>query len=343
MSAAGIKSFCPVTAAARTRRFFGLVGTGIARYTLRQTVLVRSAGNRDPFGARESHGSSDEEGVPLSVAAETKRMTVPRLRARKGGVPIVVLTAYSTPMARQLDPHVDCLLVGDSVGMVLYGYESTLPVSLEIMIAHGGAVVRGSRQALVVVDLPFGSYQESPVQAFASAARVMRETGCQAVKLEGGREMVETIRFLTERGVPVMGHVGLTPQSIHCLGGYNSRGRDAAGAERILADAEAVAAAGAFAMVVEGVVQTLAVEITRRVNVPTIGIGASPACDGQVLVSEDMLGLFTGFRPKFVKAFAELAPMIDQAVRSYAEDVRTRRFPGPEQCYSAAGQRGAGE
>jgi 3-methyl-2-oxobutanoate hydroxymethyltransferase len=273
--------------------------------------------------------------------AGAQRVTVPELRARKGGSPIVMLTAYTAPMARALDPHVDALLVGDSLGMVLYGMESTLGVSLDMMVAHGRAVVRGSAHACVVVDLPFGSYQESPAAAFRSAARVIGETGAAAVKLEGGAEMADTVRFLTERGVPVMGHVGLVPQSLHVLGGYRARGRQSDEATRILAGARAVAEAGAFSLVIEGTVEPLARAITAAVAVPTIGIGASPACDGQVLVSEDVLGLFGVFTPKFVKRYANLGEEIEKAARAFAADVRAGRFPGPEHCFGAPKDNGA--
>jgi 3-methyl-2-oxobutanoate hydroxymethyltransferase len=268
----------------------------------------------------------------MSAQSDIKRLTVPQLRARKGEVPIVSLTAYTTPVARLLDPHVDVLLVGDSLGMVVYGLDSTLGVTLEMMIAHGQAVMRGSQRACVVVDMPFGSYQESPQTAFRAAARLLAETGVQAVKLEGGAEMAETIAFLTARGVPVMGHVGLTPQSVNVLGGFRTQGRDEGTARRVLTDAEAVAAAGAFAVVVEGTVESLAREITTRIPIPTIGIGASPYCDGQVLVVDDVLGIFTDFTPKFVRRYAELGPQIGAAAAAFATDVRNRRFPGPEHC-----------
>jgi len=262
-------------------------------------------------------------------------MTVPAIRARKGGAPIVCLTAYTTPMARLLDPAVDLLLVGDSLGMVLYGLDSTLGVTLEMMIAHGAAVVRGAATACVIVDLPFGSYQESPGVAFRAAARVMKETGAAGVKLEGGIAMAETIAFLSGRGIPVMGHVGLLPQSHHAAGGYRVQGRDGDDARRLIADAEAVAEAGAFAIVIESTVEALARRMTEAVPVPTIGIGASPACDGQVLVSEDALGLFTEFTPRFVKRYAALGEAVREAALAYADDVRARRFPGPEHCFGA--------
>ena len=272
----------------------------------------------------------------MSAQTEIKRITVPQMRARKGEAPIVVLTAYTTPMARLLDPHVDILMVGDSLGMVVYGMDSTLGVTLEMMINHGKAVMRGAQRACVVIDLPFGSYQESPEIAFRNAARVLSETGAQAVKLEGGAEMAPTIDFLTKRGVPVMAHVGLTPQSINTLGGFRTQGRDDATARRVLADAEAVARAGAFTVVVEGTVETLAREITTRIPIPTIGIGASPSCDGQVLVIDDVLGVFADFTPKFVKRFAELGPLISEAAATYAAEVRARKFPGPEHCFGGA-------
>ena len=263
----------------------------------------------------------------------SERITVPDIRAHKGGVPLVCLTAYTTPMARLLDPHVDLLLVGDSLGMVIYGFTSTLPVTLEMMIAHGAAVMRGAKRACVIVDMPFGSYQESPAAAFRNAARVMAETGCEGIKIEGGAEMAETVAFLTARGVPVLGHVGLMPQSVHATGGYKARGREKQDAARILADAEAVADAGAFAIVIESTVETLAHQITREVAVPTIGIGASPACDGQILVTDDLIGLFPDFTPRFVKRYAEVGAEVGRAVQSYAADVRDRRFPGPEQLF----------
>jgi 3-methyl-2-oxobutanoate hydroxymethyltransferase len=251
----------------------------------------------------------------------------------KGGAPIVGLTAYTAPIAQLLDPHVDFLLVGDSVGMVVYGFESTVPVTVDMMIAHGAAVVRGSSRALVVVDLPFGSYQESREQAFRTASRIMAETGCAAIKLEGGAEMAETVRFLVQRGVPVMGHVGLLPQSVNATGGFKVQGRGQHQAERVGADAAAIADAGAFSLVIEGTVEPVARAITEAVSIPTIGIGASPTCDGQILVTEDVLGLFTQFKPRFVKRYAELAPLIAAAAAEYAADVRARRFPGPEHCF----------
>jgi 3-methyl-2-oxobutanoate hydroxymethyltransferase len=276
----------------------------------------------------------------MSAQTKTRRLTVRDIRARKGGEPIVCLTAYTTPIARLLDPHVDILLVGDSLGMVLYGMETTLGVTLDMMINHTKAVVRGSSRACVVIDMPFGSYQESPAQAFRNCARAMAESGAAAVKLEGGREMAETIAFLETRGIPVFAHIGLKPQSVHAAGGFRSHGGTDAEAESILADAHAVAEAGAFAMVVEGTVESLARKITEEVSIPTIGIGASPACDGQVLVSDDMLGLFADFTPKFVKRYADLGPEIDKAVAEFAADVKARRFPGPEHCFGMGGKKG---
>lgn len=266
------------------------------------------------------------------VSAPMKRLTVPAIRKKKGGTPLVMLTAYTVRTAQLLDPHCDLLLVGDSLGQVIYGLPSTVPVTLEMMAAHGAAVVRGSYHALVIIDMPFGSYEQSPEQAFASASRLLKETGAAGVKMEGGEAMAPQVRFLSERGIPVMGHVGLTPQAVNMLGGYGARGRSDVEAAKILADARAVADAGAFALVVEGVVEPIAAEITRAVECPTIGIGASAACDGQVLVAEDMLGLFER-TPRFVKRFDDLAGRISAAAESYAAQVRDRSFPGPEQIY----------
>lgn len=266
----------------------------------------------------------------------TARKTAPMpmdIRARKGGAPIVSLTAYTTPMAQFMDVHVDFVLVGDSVGMVLHGLTSTLDVTMEMMILHGQAVRRGLSRAMMVVDLPFGAYEESPQQAFRNAARLMRETGAGAVKLEGGMQMAETIAFLTQRGVPVMAHIGLTPQAIHTLGGYRvqGRGEDAA---QMMADARAVAQAGAFALVLEKVPERLADRITAEVAIPTIGIGASAGCDGQILVVDDMLGLFTAFKAKFVKRFATLGEQAEAAIAEYAAAVRAREFPAAEHVFS---------
>ena len=265
-----------------------------------------------------------------------KRMTAPSIRARKVDgkteQPIVMLTAYTMRMAQLLDPHCDMLLVGDSLGQVIYGLPSTIPVTMEMMIAHGAAVVRGSWHALVGVDLPFGSYEASPAQAFETASRVMKETGCAAVKLEGGEAMAPTIDFLTHRGIPVIGHVGLTPQAVNVLGGYGARGREELEAKKIIADAIAVASAGAFCIVIEGVMEEIANEVARRVYAPIIGIGASAECDGQVLVTDDMLGMFER-TPRFVKRYDDLAGRISEAARTYAEEVRARSFPTTDQTY----------
>jgi 3-methyl-2-oxobutanoate hydroxymethyltransferase len=265
-----------------------------------------------------------------------KRMTAPGLRARKADgkteQPIVALTAYTMRMAQLLDEHCDLLLVGDSLGQVIYGLPSTIPVTLDMMINHGAAVVRGSWHALVAVDMPFGSYEGSPEQAFASSSRVMKETGGAAVKLEGGEAMALTVRFLTERGIPVVGHVGLTPQAVNVLGGYGARGRGEAEAKRIIADAHAVADAGAFCIVVEGVMEDLATKLAREIAVPIIGIGASADCDGQILVTDDMLGVFER-TPRFVKRYDNLAEQISNAARTYAEEVRSRTFPSADQTY----------
>lgn len=271
----------------------------------------------------------------MSASSPVRPVLPADIRARKGGVPLACLTAYTTPMARLVDAHCDIALVGDSVGMVLHGLPSTLGVTMEMMILHGRAVVRGCARALPVIDLPFGSYEEGPGQAFRSASRMMAETGAPAVKLEGGRSMAETIAYLAARGVPVLAHVGLTPQHVNTLGGHRVVGRDAE-ADAVLADARAVAEAGAFALVVEKVPETLARRITDAVPIPTIGIGAGAGCDGQVLVVDDMLGLFTDFRPKFVRRYAELAGTADAAIAAYAADVRGRRFPGPEHGYGEA-------
>ena len=276
----------------------------------------------------------------MSVQAEApvvgRRLTVPDIGARKGGTPVVCLTAYTTPIARMLDPHVDLLLVGDSLGMVLYGLDSTLGVNLDMMIAHGQAVMRGSQAACVIVDMPFGTYQESREQAFRNCAQVMADVRCQGIKLEGGEEMAETVDHLVRCGIPVMGHVGLTPQSVNAFGGFKAQGRDEAAADRICNDARAIAGAGAFAIVVEGVPEPLGRRITEEISVPTIGIGASPACDGQVLVTEDILGLFGDFKPKFVKRYAELTPTVEEAARRYAAEVRAREFPSAEYCFGIA-------
>jgi 3-methyl-2-oxobutanoate hydroxymethyltransferase len=268
----------------------------------------------------------------MSVHEQSRRLTAPDIRGRKGGEALVCLTSYHAHTARILDSYCDVILVGDSLGMLMHGLESTVPVTLDMMILQGNAVMRGSRRALVVIDLPFGSYEASKEQAFTSAARVLKETGCGAIKLEGGRRMAETIAFLVERGVPVMGHVGLTPQAINTLGSFRAQGRDEVDWAPIEADARAVAEAGAFSVVLEAMAEPLARRITAEVAIPTIGIGASVACDGQILVLEDMLGLSPRV-PKFVKRFGDIGPSIELAVKSYAEDVRARHFPSPDHVY----------
>ena len=265
----------------------------------------------------------------MSATASLRPVLPPDIRSRKGQMPLVVLTAYTTPMARLVDAHCDIALVGDSVGMVLHGLPSTLGVTMEMMILHGRSVVRGLSRAMAVIDMPFGSYEESPQQAYRNAARLMVETGAPAVKLEGGVHMADTIGFLTKRGVPVMAHIGLTPQSVNTLGGYKVVGRDDE-AEGVVEDAHAVQDAGAFAVVLEKVPVGLAARLTQALEIPTIGIGAGVHCDGQVLVVDDMLGMFTDFRPKFVKRYADLGQTADQAIAAYAAEVRARVFPGEE-------------
>ena len=268
----------------------------------------------------------------MSAQDDIKRLTAPDIRARKGGQPIVCLTSYHAHTARLLDRHCDLILVGDSLGMVMHGLETTVPVTLDMMILQGLAVMRGSRRALVVVDLPFGSYEASKEQAFMSAARVMKETGCGAIKLEGGQRMADTIAFLVQRGVPVMGHIGLTPQSINTIGSFRAQGREEAHWGPIEDDARAVHEAGAFSVVIEAVAEPLARRISEDIAIPTIGIGGSVACDGQILVLEDMLGLSPRV-PKFVRRYGDLGPAIESAVAAYAADVRSRAFPSPEHVY----------
>jgi 3-methyl-2-oxobutanoate hydroxymethyltransferase len=271
----------------------------------------------------------------MSANSPARPVLPPDIRARKGTQPLVVLTAYTTPMARLVDGHCDIALVGDSVGMVLHGMSSTLGVTLEMMILHGRAVLRGLTRAMAVIDMPFGSYEEGPQQAYRNAARLMAETGAPAVKLEGGAHMADTIAFLTARGVPVMAHIGLTPQAVNTLGGYKVVGRDGE-ADRVMADALAVQAAGAFAVVLEKVPVGLTARITKALDIPTIGIGAGIDCDGQVLVVDDMLGMFTDFRPKFVKRYADLGNLADAAIAQYAADVRARAFPAAEHGFADA-------
>ncbi len=275
----------------------------------------------------------------MSTQNQERRLNVRDLAAMKGSRPIVSLTAYSAPMARALDGHADLILVGDSLGMVLYGMDTTVGVSLDMMVAHGAAVVGATRRACVIVDLPFGSYQESPEAAFRTSARVMAETGCSGVKLEGGVEMAETVRFLSARGVPVLGHIGLMPQSVNAAGGFRVQGRTDDGARRIRADTSAIADAGAFAIVIENTVEALARSLTEELKVPTIGIGASPACDGQILVTEDIVGLGGDFTPRFAKRYAEFGEQLNKAVGQYAEDERARRFPAAEHCFTPEAKR----
>lgn len=262
-----------------------------------------------------------------------KRLTVPRIRQRKGGEPLVMLTAYTVRMAQLLDPHCDMLLVGDSLAQVIYGLPHTVGVTMDMMALHGAAVVRGSYHAAVIVDMPFGSYEGSPQQAFDNAARLLKETGAAAVKVEGGKVLAPTIEFLTQRGIPVMGHVGLTPQAVNILGGYGVRGKSEEEARSIVEDAIAVAQAGAFSIVIEGVLESIAIEITNKVGCPTIGIGASAQCDGQVLVTDDMLGMFDRV-PKFVKKYEDMAGVVNGAVKDYADEVRSRSFPTDDQTYA---------
>lgn len=272
----------------------------------------------------------------MSRPAQSKALNASDILARKGTAPLVCLTAYTTPVAKLADEHCDLVLVGDSVGMVLHGLTSTLDVTMEMMILHGRAVARGTERALMVIDMPFGSYEESPSQAFRNAAQLMADTGAGAVKLEGGRHMAETIKFLTERGIPVMAHIGLTPQAVNAIGGYKVQGRGA-DAERIRDDAQAVTDAGAFSVVLEKVPAALADEITAQIAIPTIGIGASAGCDGQILVIDDMLGLFDAFKPKFVKRYAHLAADASAAIETYASEVRARSFPAVEHVFNDQG------
>jgi 3-methyl-2-oxobutanoate hydroxymethyltransferase len=269
----------------------------------------------------------------MSAQTIIARKTVPQIRQLKGRGALVALTAYSTSVARLVDAHADVILVGDSLGMVVYGLSSTLAVTLDMMTAHGAAVVRGSSRACVVIDMPFGSYQESPQQAFRSAAALLSQTGGQAVKLEGGIEMAATVQFLVERGVPVMSHIGLMPQQVHTVGGFKAQGQQADTGEKIVRDARALEQAGAFAVVVECTAEAISRRIAKELSIPVIGIGASPACDGQILVTEDMLGLVGQFTPRFVKQYASLNRIIDQAVGQYAAEVRSGDFPALEHCF----------
>ena len=262
----------------------------------------------------------------------TRRLAAPDISARKGGTPIVCLTAYSAPMAALLDEHCDLLLVGDSVGMVVHGMANTLSVTLDMMILHAQAVMRGSKRAMVVVDMPFGSYEGSPEVAFANAARVMKETGAQAIKVEGGLGIAQTIAYLVARGIPVMGHVGLRPQAVMVDGGFRAKGKCKTEGDVIAAEAQAIAEAGAFAIVIEGTAEAVAKRITEAVAIPTIGIGASSACDGQILVTDDMIGMFE-WVPKFVRIYGDQRGLIVRSVAEFADDVRNRRFPGKGEVY----------
>ena len=269
----------------------------------------------------------------MSATNVIKSLTASDIRGMKGDTPIVCLTAYTTPVAEIADTACDLILVGDSVGMVLHGLPSTLGVTMDMMIMHAKAVARGTKRALIVVDMPFGSYEQSPEQAFENASRLMVETGCGAVKLEGGVDMAPTIAFLVKRGIPVMAHIGLTPQAVNTFGGYKVQGRGEDG-ERLMADARAIEAAGAFSVVIEKVPASLGDKITAEISIPTVGIGAGAGCDGQVLVVDDMMGMFTNFKPKFVKRYATVRAEGERAVAEYAEEVRARTFPGPEHTFA---------
>ena len=269
----------------------------------------------------------------MSIHQDGKRVTVPDLRRMKAVGKIVMLTAYTTPMAQLLDPHCDVLLVGDSLGMVVYGLESTLGVSLDTMIAHTQAVMRGSSHAMVMLDMPFGSYQESKQQAYRNCARALAESGCQALKLEGGAELVDTVEFLVARGIPVMPHIGLMPQRVNEMGGFKAQGREANAAEKWISIARQFESAGAFGLLIEGTVEPVARAVTEAVSVPVVGIGASPACDGQVLVTEDVIGMFNDFQPRFAKRYANIGAEVTKAAAAYAADVRSGVFPGLQHCF----------
>ncbi|MEM7290710.1 MAG: 3-methyl-2-oxobutanoate hydroxymethyltransferase [Pseudomonadota bacterium] len=273
----------------------------------------------------------------MSANAKIKALTPPDIQAMKGGTPIVCLTAYTTPIARMIDEHTDLVLVGDSVGMVMHGMPNTLGVTMDMMVMHGRAVRRGLKRALLVMDMPFGSYERSPQQAFDNASRFMKETECGAVKLEGGVEMAETIDFLSKRGIPVMAHIGLTPQAVNVFGGYKTQGKGD-DEKQVINDAKSVERAGAFSVVCEKMPDPLARKITKKLNIPTVGIGASAYCDGQILVIDDMLGMFTEFKQKFVKRFADLGAQVNKMAAEYADEVRNRKFPTPEHVYDYAGK-----
>jgi 3-methyl-2-oxobutanoate hydroxymethyltransferase len=269
----------------------------------------------------------------MSVHQTQKRISVPDIRAMKSAAKIVMLTAYTKPMAQLIDAHCDVLLVGDSLGMVVYGMDNTLNVSLDTMIMHTQAVMRGSKHAMVMLDMPFGSYQESPEQAYRNSARAMAESGCQALKLEGGAELVKTVEFLVARGIPVMPHIGLMPQRVNEMGGFKAQGREDDAAQKWITIARQFESAGAFGVLIEGTVEPVARAVTEAINIPTIGIGASPACDGQVLVTEDVTGLFSDFTPKFAKRYADVGSEIGKAAEAYAKEVRDGSFPALTHCF----------
>lgn len=262
-----------------------------------------------------------------------KRKSIIDIKEQKGKDPIVCLTAYTAPIARAIDKYVDLLLVGDSLGMVLYDYENTLPVTLNQMIEHSKSVVGASENSCVIVDMPFGTYEESKNLAFNNAAQIMKETHCDGIKLEGGQSMFETVKYLTERSIPVMGHIGLQPQSVVIDGGYKIKGKNKFDWNKYIDDAKALEEAGAFSMVLEGMAEPLAAEITALVSIPTIGIGASPQCDGQILVTEDMIGL-TNITPKFVKEYINIGKLIEEAANSYSNEVRNKDFPSRNHTYA---------
>ena len=260
-----------------------------------------------------------------------KRLTVRDIRKRKlsdvNQEPIVSLVCYTAQMAKLINNEVDVILVGDSLGMTIYGYENTLSVTLDMMINHGAAVVRSTDKPHIVVDMPFGSYEESPEFAFRSASRIMRETGAQSVKLEGGEEFADTIFFLSQRGIPVMGHIGLMPQRIQTLGGFFTQGKTDKESIKLMNDAKSISEAGAFSMVIEAIPEEVATDITRNIEVPTIGIGGGRNCDGQILVTHDILNLYGDFTPKFVKKYGNVDKNIVKAVKDYSQDVKKKKFP----------------
>ena len=263
-----------------------------------------------------------------------KKIRIADIKAHKNAdTPLVCLTAYTTPMAQILDKHCDILLVGDSLGMVMYGMENTLGVSLDMMINHGKAVMRANPTACIVVDMPYGSYEHASETAYKNAMRIMSETACDAIKLEGGQNMESTIKYITTRNIPVMAHIGLQPQSVIKDGGYKVKGRTEQEISTLINDAKAVQRAGAFSVVIEGTLENTSQKITNSIDIPTIGIGASKHCDGQILVTEDMLGMISGHTPKFVKKYAHIAKDIDKAVQNYAKEVKSRNFPNENYTY----------